>query len=252
MKAVETLFDSLRRKPAAPAIDASSWKSYRSLLVALADGLEVDPAAAADILQDIGKSQRDVERDAQVMRQRLDAFNRLERADDASKELVTIDAKLAKADSLLERAKGRHAETVTPLREERFQLQSRVDAIESAERTLRRTIIDPGLKAEIKAIEATKRELQSRINDIAEELRLSNVGSVANRLTADRDTLAKIEAGEHGAIRRGSDDHRKLSASIEQLSKRAAALESQRAKMTAEQDQLSSRLDALRDKGLTP
>lgn len=252
MSIVTDLFDRIRTRPATTEEESHAWDEYLGLLKALSLDEMPDYESAKSIIQAVGKHQHEVEADVQQLKSRLEQRRIIDKAQGSRAELRKVEREIQKLHDAFNAAKQDYMQKLAPLNAKQFELTRLEEGAASAERSLKRTILDQRLLDEIDAVQRSKTELQSRINAITEDLRVSNTGSPANNLSQDKQTIARIEAGNHGSIRKGSDDHQRVITRRDMLAKQVDSLEIQRNALLDQQHSFSERLDELMQEALQP
>lgn len=252
MSIVSDLFDRIRVAPKITDDESHHWDEYLALLQSLAADEIPDAESALAIISAVGKTQQEVDSETQTMRIRLEQRAILDRSANARDEIRKVEKQIQKLSEEFAKVQQQHRETLAPLTARQFELTNLCDSAQSAERNLKRTVVDQRLTDEINRVQTMKRNLQSEINAISNELRVSVSNSPANSLTVYRQTLAKVESGKHGSIRKGSDDHQKVINRIEVFANQVSNLESKRNLLNDRQNELSNRLDELMQEALKP
>lgn len=253
--AVAELFSRIRRKKVEAEI--SSFGHYRSLLIALANGSELDSDEAEIVLQDLGKSESDVEQDVETMRKRLANAEKLSKKQNSAKVIESCQAEMAKANAEFQAVQEKHNARVAEISQKRKAAEATVIAADQARAMLLKTCINPEIKDRESELLAQRSSLAPRRKTLTDELNVFNAGSLENNLSIAKQDLADFKeklAGEFSEERKGA-----CAIQIKRLSNVVATLEERRTRFNGELEELNQQaseinneLEELKQKKLTP
>lgn len=165
--------------------ETGRWDDYREIMQAVIDDRSVDPFECESILQAVGRSFDDLEKDAEVFRKRLASRAAIDAVGDAREQARKVSGRAEQ----LSRERAEYLERVNSelrsLRERETALSFTINAAVAAESDLRSSVQDPAVSFAME--QATKRvqELTARERRLIELTTLSSSpDSIVGKLSA--------------------------------------------------------------------
>lgn len=141
MSVITELFSRIKATKAKE--EASTFKVYKQMLLESEAGKEIDYDEFRIVVEKLGLSLEDTERDQRDAKRRVDAANYLEAAQAAQKQMPMVQAKLDAAVAERDRIVAEHNLTINALYEERSNLERLTGQGTPALNVLHTVLVDP-------------------------------------------------------------------------------------------------------------
>lgn len=170
--------------------ETGRWDDYREIMQAVIDDRSVDPFECESILQAVGRSFDDLEKDAEVFRKRLASRAAIDAVGDAREQARKVSGRAEQ----LSRERAEYLERVNAelrsLREQESALLFTINASVSAESELRSSIQDPAVRFAMEQANNRVKELVAKEQRLIELTTLSSSpDSIPGKLSLIRSKL---------------------------------------------------------------
>lgn len=227
---------------------SQGWEAYREILAELVAGKEVDVDELEIVLDQVGRTEEQLERDIETFSQRQRYAADMAAHKQAMLDIVDARKAHEKARADLEAAIAKYQPAVDSTHEIVRALERRIDATTSAEMRLRETVMD-------ETIAERKQRLTDKRRDLVAEIRQAEAVAHDWEATASREGqhVSKWQRAfdwkQHSYSKGQADEHRRRVATAQQNAEqqrvRAVGLQQQ-------VDQLNAELAELEKLELTP
>ena len=173
--------------------EADNWQKYIALIRALPIEAEVDVEDAASVLLSLGRTKDQLLSDVAAIKLRAEYRQRYEKAPAAKERLTQVEIELKKFEAAFEEFRRKHQQDVMPLIEERIHLQAVVDDARSAERRLRKSVVDQSLAMRQAQSLDSRVRLGNELRKLLHDLTPSNFDSPAYALVKAKEALATCQ-----------------------------------------------------------
>lgn len=170
--------------------ETGRWDDYREIMQAVIDDRPVDPFECESILQAVGRSLDDLEKDSEVYAKRLEARAAIDAVGDSRAELSKVSQRVDD----LTRERAEYLERVNAelrsLRERESSLNFVINTATAAESDLRSSVQDPGVIFAMKQANNRVKELVAKEQRLIELTTLSSSpDSIVGKLVSIRSKL---------------------------------------------------------------
>lgn len=171
MNAVKELFSRIGKRKVEK--QAQGWPEYKSLLVALARGEDVDPDHAKLLIEAMGKSQDDLAKDVTAMEKRISAVVRHRQHQEAAKQIGPADQELAGLQAKLAEAHRKYDPLIRDAQSRRQAIEAEMTATAGAEKELVNTCLDPAILEREKELRSEVAQYHPRRQQLQEQFEQS-------------------------------------------------------------------------------
>jgi chromosome segregation ATPase len=229
MSVLESVLEKLTQRSTAIA------SQFDEMVVAIADGRDVNASRLAEAIEAAGKTPDDLRASVELLQKRRELRAAFDAKPVATKRVAEIDAVIGKIEAKREAFDKKCDDDRWPLDGERDQLQATIVAAGNAQRELYATCADPEIldrskeiMKEVETIDATRRKLKDDRDRFS-----------ASAVSAHKTATSTCETDGRRVF--ANEDAQKYSTYCVTLDQQIAALETDRAKLLAEQSELDAR-----------
>lgn len=252
---VAELFNKIRRRKI--ETQASTFKPYRELLIAVIEEKEIDDYEAEEILNQHQVDRQRFEADVETMRKRLESSRAIDAAKDAEKIAAQAESKIA---DVLKQREELHLKTQPLIAEaahQRDEANNRVMRRATALKTLASSVLDPEILERAKELTSRRKELSQERSQVAEVVDPLKKGSATWGLNHNLNCVAELQAGlsEHGKPERVEyckDQIKQHQTAANTYAERVEAAEGRLSEINRSIEQVNDELEKLNQQKLVP
>lgn len=243
MTMIQDRIDALQQREADRV--KHDFAAYRELVTLSLDGVDIDPARAAEILNDTGKSCADLEADVQTLERRR-----------GWRQTLDTEAAIAEEATVVEREIGR-------LRSERQKAVEVLDRQISVACTMRASLVDRQssvgaarnqlIQTAPKELEGFEAELRHQLRGLGSERQLAVIEQ--SRLRQQRDNLARLRDNENNSknpLHVNDSQRQHYADSVRHIEQTIAGQDRHLQELAAAAAELQAQLDEILERKLTP
>jgi hypothetical protein len=258
MNAVTEVFQKIDQDKADK--QRQNWAAYADMLQDLVASKEICPDEFQLVLNMVEKTRNDVERDLELMRQRIQWAETASKRHQVERQLASAANELSCAEADYSEAMERLGSIVIQAREKLNLHHQEIALVVDAEDRLRSSCVDPGVLAEQRENEVEAKKLIEQLRRIEELLDPSSMGTPGHRYQTTKSEVARFErkiqarewifAPNEKAINQA--ELAKAKRRLESITPGYQAIQKQHDEIHAKLRELSAKSSELQSKKLTP